>query len=445
MKGRLFSCLLLLCAATAFPQTKVVTVLTLDGAIDQISARYLIRGLDRAEKDHAELAVIQMNTPGGMGLSMDAVISRILSSTVPVAVYVWPQGARAASAGVFLAMAAHVAAMAPGTHIGAAHPVDSSGADIQGAMGEKVLNDSVADLKALSLLRGRSADWADDAVRRSASLTESEALARHVVDLTAPTLPDLLAAVDGRVVKTTDGPVTLHTAAVEIRPLPMTIVDRFLGFVVNPDLAYILLVLGILGVIFELTSPGAIAPGIVGALSLVIAFISFGSLPTNVGGIIFIVLAVVLFIVDLKAPTHGFLTAGGVVAFVLGSLLLFPPWRGAAGSAGAAAARPFAVTVGISPVTIVVMTLVIVAFFVFVLAKGIGAQARKVSFGAETIPGTPATALTDLGPEGLVRLGGEQWSAVAEGGVIRAGDRVEVVSRDGLRLLVRRAAQQGGA
>jgi membrane-bound serine protease (ClpP class) len=445
MKGRFLSCLLLLCGAAAFPQTKVVTVLTLDGAIDQISARYLIRGLDRAQRDHAEIAVIEMNTPGGLGLSMDAVVSRILSSPVPVAVYVTPQGARAASAGVFLAMAAHVAAMAPGTHIGAAHPVDSSGADIQGAMGDKVLNDSVANLKSLALLRGRSADWADDAVRRSASLTESEATARHVVDVTSPTLADLLAAIDGRVVKTADGTVTLHTAAVEIRPLPMTIVDRFLGFIVNPDLAYILLVLGILGVIFELTSPGAIAPGVVGALSLLIAFISFGSLPTNVGGIVFIVLAVVLFIVDLKAPTHGFLTAGGVVAFVLGSLLLFPPWRGAAGSAAAAPTGRFTVDISISPVLIVVMTVLIAAFFTFVLAKGIGAQARKVSFGAEMLPGSAAMALTDLGPEGLVRLGGEQWSAVAEGGMIRAGDRVEVVSRDGLRLVVRRAAQQGGA
>lgn len=451
MKGRLLPCLLLLCAAAAFTESKVVTVLTLDGPIDQISARYLIRGLDRAQKDRAEIAVIQMNTPGGLGQSMDDVVAHILASPVPVAVYVTPQGARAASAGVFLAMAAHVAAMAPGTHIGAAHPVDSSGADIQGAMGDKVLNDSVAGLKALAILRGRPADWADDAVRRSISLTETEALARHVVDVTAPTLPDLLAAIDGRVVKASDVTLTLHTAAVEIRPLPMTFIDRFLGFVVNPDLAYILLVLGVLGIIFELTSPGAIAPGVAGALCLIVAFIAFGSLPTNIGGIVFIILAVVLFIVDLKAPTHGILTAGGVVAFVLGSLLLFPPWRGAAGSAGAPApgggstAAPFIVHVGIAPVTIVIMTLVIVAFFTFVLAKGIRAQSRRVSFGVEMLDGAAATALTDLGPEGLVRAGGEQWSAVAVEGRISAGEKVEVVSRDGLRLHVRRASQQGGA
>ncbi len=450
MKWRLFPGLLL-CAAAAFPQTRVVTVLTLDGVIDPISARYLIRGLDRAQRDDAQLAVIEMNTPGGLGVSMDQIVARILASPVPVAVYVSPQGARAASAGVFVAMAAHITAMAPGTHIGAAHPVDSSGADIPGAMGEKILNDAVASLKTLTVMRGRNEAWPEDAVRRSVSLTEAEALEQRVSDLTAATLGGLLATLDGRAVKMPEGTVTLRTSAVEIRRVPMNIVDRVLGYIVNPDLAYILLVLGILGVIFELTSPGAIAPGVAGAGALLLAFISFGSLPTNVGGVLFIVLAVVLFIVDIKAPTHGILTAGGVVAFVLGSLLLFPPW-GRPGSAGAAApgaapaAQPFAVSVSISPVTIAVMTVVIVAFFTFVLAKGIRAQARKVVFGVETLPGTGALALTDLGPEGLVRMGGEQWSAVAEGGgAIKAGEKVEVVGRDGLRLLVRRAAQQGGA
>jgi membrane-bound serine protease (ClpP class) len=230
----------------------------------------------------------------------------------------------------------------------------------------------------------------------------------------------------------------------------MNIFDRILGYIVNPDLAYILLVLGILGVIFELTSPGAIAPGVVGALALLISCLSFGSLPTNVGGLLFIVLAVVLFIVDIKAPTHGILTAGGVVAFVLGSLLLFPPWggaraAGAGGVGGAQGAGTFAVSFSISPFLIAAMTILVVAFFVFVLAKGIGAQARKVTFGVETLAGSHAVALSDIGTDGFVRMGGEQWSAVAESGAIRAGDKVEVVGRDGLRLHVRRAAQQGGS
>jgi membrane-bound serine protease (ClpP class) len=459
MKARFVPVLLFLCAAAAFSQSRVVTVLTLDGTIDPISARYLLRGLDRARRDGAQLAVIEMNTPGGLGVSMDQIVAGILASPVPVAVYVSPQGARAASAGVFVAMAAHIAAMAPGTHIGAAHPVDSSGADIQGAMGDKVLNDAVASLKSLAVMRGRSETWPDDAVRRSVSLTEKEAVAARVVDLTAPTLGELLADLDGRTVKMPDGPVTLHTAAVEIRNVPMSIIDRVLGVVVNPDLAYIMLVLGILGIIFELTSPGAIAPGVAGAIALLIAFVSFGSLPTNIGGILFIVLAVVLFIVDIKAPTHGFLTAGGVVAFLLGSLLLFPPWRGpvaaaaravaatktGAAGAGGTAGQPFAVTVSISPAVIGIMTVLITAFFVFVLGKGIGAQGRKVTFGVETLPGTAGVAVTDLSPAGLVQMSGEQWSAVAEGGAISAGERVEVVGRDGLKLRVRRAAQQGGS
>jgi membrane-bound serine protease (ClpP class) len=447
MKPRRLLIALLLAAASAaaFAQNRVVTVLTLPGSIDPITARYVQRGLDRARREGAELAVIELDTPGGLSVSMDQIVERILSSPVPVAVYVWPQGARAASAGVFIAMAAQVAAMAPGTHIGAAHPVDSGGADIAGAMGQKVLNDAAAKLKSLAELRGRNPAWADEAVRRSVSLTETEAVARRVVDLATPSLGTFLAAVDGRGVQTTAGRLVLHTAGAEVRRVPMSIIDRILGFLVNPDLAYILMVIGIFGVIFELSSPGAIAPGIAGALALLLAFISFGSLPTNIGGVVFIVLAVVLFIVDIKAPTHGILTAAGVVAFVLGSLLLFPPWRaavptGAPGSPG----LPSAALWRISPITIAVMTVLVAAFFTLVLGKGIGAQARKVVFGLESVIGGTAIVVNDLAPEGLVRMAGEQWSARSAESDIRSGERVEVVGRDGLWLIVRRANKEGG-
>jgi membrane-bound serine protease (ClpP class) len=443
MTRRLLVVLVLLCAASAaFPQNRVVTVLTVSGEIDPISARYILRGLDRAQRDGAALAVIELNTPGGLGTSMDQVVARILESKIPVAVYVSPQGARAASAGVFIAMAAHVAAMAPGTHIGAAHPVDSSGGDIEGAMGDKVLNDAVAQLKALADLRGRPAAWADDAVRRSLALTDGEALSRHVVDLTAPSLGELLAAVDGRTVRAAEGPVVIRTAGAETVRVRMNVIDAILAFLVNPNLAYIFMVIGIFGVIFELTSPGAVAPGVAGALALVLAFIGFGSLPTNAGGVVFIVLAVVLFIVDIKTPTHGLLTAGGVVSFVLGSLLLFPPWRTVAATGQAATPGvPAAPAVHISVVTIVIMTLLVVGFFVFVLGKGIGAQLRRISFGAEAVVGGTGTALTDLDPEGLVHMGGEQWSAHTEEAGIRAGETVDVVGREGLKLLVRRASK----
>jgi membrane-bound serine protease (ClpP class) len=434
--------LLCLCAVAATAQGRNVTVLTLAGEINPITARYVERGLDRAQRDGSELAVIELNTPGGLGTSMDQIVAKILSSTVPVAVFVWPQGARAASAGVFIAMAAHVAAMAPGTHIGAAHPVDSRGADIPGAMGEKVLNDSVAELSSLAKLRGRSSGWADQAVRRSMSLADTDAVSQHVADLSAPDIGGLIATVDGRSVRLAAGPLVLHTAGAEVRRFRMSFIDWLLGFLVNPDVAYILMVIGIFGVIFELTSPGAIAPGVAGALALLLAFIGFGSLPTNIGGVVFIVLALVLFIVDLKAPTHGLLTAGGIVAFVLGSILLFPPWRSPA--APVAAGLPAAPVIHVSVATIVVMTLLVVAFFTFVLGKGIRAQARRIAFGGESLIGGRAVSVTALAPEGLIRMGGEQWSARAVQGSVSPGERVEVVGREGLCLLVRRAAQEGG-
>jgi len=443
MKGRLLLAGLLLCAGAfcAVSQERIAAVLTLSGPVDPISARYILRGLDRAQREGADIAVIEMNTPGGLGTSMDQVVQRILASPVPVAVYVTPSGARAASAGVFIAMAAHVTAMAPGTHIGAAHPVNSNGSDITGAMGEKILNDTTATLRSLAALRGRPADWADDAVRRSVSLTETEALRRHVAELVVPGLGELLDRLDGRTVRTSRGETVLRTSGAEVRRFRMSFVDWILAFLVNPDVAYIFLVIGIFGVVFELSSPGAVAPGVVGGIALLLAFIAFGSLPTNIGGIVFIALAVGLFIIDLKTPTHGFLTAGGIVAFVLGSLLLFPPWRppSAAGPLpeGAGAIPLPAATVQISVFVIILMTLLVVGFFTFVLGKGIRAQARRITFGEEALVGGAGTAVTELAPEGFILLGGEQWSARAVEGVVGSGQKVEVVGRDGLRLLVR--------
>ena len=437
MKLRVISCALiaLACACSAAAEDRLVTVLTVSRTIDPISARYILRGLDRARRDGAALAVIELDTPGGLGSAMEQIVAGILASPVPVAVYVTPPGGRAASAGVFIAMAAHISAMAPGTHIGAAHPVDSRGNDITGTMGEKVLNDTLAELRSLSALRGRSPTWAEDAVRRSLSLTETEAVRDRVADLVAPDLGALLAAVDGRSVRTANGEAVIHTAGAEVRRVRMGFIDRLLGFFVNPDIAYILLVIGIFGVIFELTSPGAIAPGVAGALALLMAFLGFGSLPTNIGGVVFIVLAVVLFIVDIKAPTHGILTAGGILAFVLGSLLLFPPWRPS--QAPIVPGAPALAEPHISIASIVVMTVLVVGFFVFVLGKGIGALSRRVSFGAESVVGGSAVAVTDIGPSGMVRMAGEQWSARSEGAAIRAGDKVEVTGREGLVLVVR--------
>jgi len=438
MKWRPFAVFLLLLSLHAAAQNRTVAVLTLDGPIDPISARYVQRGLDQASRDGAALAVIEMDTPGGLSLSMDQIVAKMLASPVPVAVYVWPQGARAASAGVFIAMAAQIAAMAPGTHIGAAHPVTSGGGDIQGTMGEKVLNDTLAKLKSLAQLRHRNVAWADQAVRRSISLTDSEAVARGIVDFTARDVDDLLRQADGRTVDTPRGTMVLHTIGAVERPFPMSFIDRFLGFLVNPDIAYILLIIGMFGIIFELSHPGLVAPGIAGGIALLLSFISFGSLPTNLGGILFIVLAVVLFILDIKLPTHGVLTAGGIVSFVLGSFLLFPPWR--------KPQLPSMPSVGVSPITIAFMTVLIASFFIFIVSKGLLAQKRRPTIGTESLAGSRGVAITEIAPDGQVHSMGEQWSARSVEGPIHVGENVEVVGREGLCLLVRRSPPgQGGA
>ena len=439
MKWLPLSVALLLTAApvSVFPDVPIVTVLSLSGPVDPISARYVERGLDRAGREGARLVVIELDTPGGLESSMNRIVEKILASPVPVAVYVAPRGARAASAGVFIAMAAHVAAMAPGTHIGAAHPVGAGGAEISGPMGEKVLNDMTARLRALSEMRGRSAAWPEEAVRDSVSLTDTEAVARRVVDMKAGSLEELLSAIDGRTVETAKETLVLRTGGAVVRRRPMNVVERFLDLLVNPDIAYILLVIGIFGIVFELSAPGIGAPGIAGGIALLLSIVSFGSLPTNFGGILFIALGVVLFIVDIKAPTHGLLTAGGIAAFLIGSLLLFPPWR--------PPSLPPTPLLRVSPVTIAVSTALVALFFTFVVSKGLRAQVRRIVFGVETLVGAKGTALTDIDPKGQVRASGEVWSARSAGGAIRAGEEVEVVGREGLHLLVRpRAHHQGG-
>jgi membrane-bound serine protease (ClpP class) len=236
--------------------------------------------------------------------------------------------------------------------------------------------------------------------------------------------------VNGRTVKTAAGERVLHTSGAPVQRFDMGVIDRFLTILVNPNLAYILMVVGIFGIIFELSAPGIGAPGIAGGIAILLSMVGFGSLPTNIGGVIFIVLAVVLFIVDIKVPSHGIWTAGGIVSFVLGSLLLFPPWR--------PPAFPSAPEIRISPVTIVVMTSLTSLFFIFVISKGIAAHARRVSFGSETLSGAQGEAVTDLDTEGTIRVAGEVWSASSAEGRIGKGEAVVVTGRDGLRLTVRR-------
>jgi membrane-bound serine protease (ClpP class) len=373
-----------------------VNVATVNGVIDSITAQYVNREIQHAEQDGAQCLVIELDTPGGADGAMRDIVQGILNASVPVVVYVAPSGARAGSAGVFITLAADIAAMAPGTNIGAAHPVAISG-EITGTMNAKVTNDAAAYARALAERRGRNADWAEKAVRQSVSITANEAVSIGVVDLIADNLLDLLAKIDGEAVPTASGERTLATKDAQIVQVSMSLPQEFLHAIVNPDIAYLLFIVGIVGLV-------------------------------NWGGVALIVLAVVLFILDIKVAGY-VLSVGGAIAFILGSLMLFSPLFPISPSAPAlAVSRPL----------IVVTTLAIAAFFVFALSAGIRAQRKEVISGMPALVGATGTATSDLDPQGTVQVKSELWSAVVDGGgIIRKGERVTVVAAEGVRLRVR--------
>jgi len=402
-----------------------VDLITVKGVIDPFTAQYVERGLNIAQGDGAQCLIIQLDTPGGSDVPMRVIVQSMLNSSVPTVVYVAPAGARAGSAGVFITLAAHVAAMASGTNIGAAHPVDITGA-ITGTVGEKVTNDAAAYIRAIAEKRGRNAEWAEEAVRESVSIIAREAVELQVVDLVADDLTDLLDEIDGREVTTADGPVILRTRGAPVRPIGMNFAERLLHVIVDPNIAYLLLSIGTLALTAEFYHPGAIFPGVTGAICLILAFVAFGSLPVNWGGVALIVLAVVLFIVDIKVA--GFmLSVGGAIAFFLGSLMLFSPF---------VSPSPTMPHLTVSRPLIVLMTASIASFFLFALSAGIRAQRTKAASGIESIIGATGTAASDLDPGGTVQVSSELWSAVAEEGTIKEGEQVRVIDTEGVRLKV---------
>jgi membrane-bound serine protease (ClpP class) len=414
-------------AGTALPAGSHVDVVRLDGIIGPATARYILRGLREATSDRAEALVIELDTPGGLLKSMEDIAKAILASDMPTVVYVWPHGARAASAGVFITYAANIAAMAPTTHLGAAHPVGlapggGGGAEDKTLM-TKVTNDAVAEIRGLAARRGRNAAWAEQAVRQSVSITETEALKLHVIDLVADNPRDLLRKIDGRTVTTAAWTRVLHTRDARIVEMPMDVTERFLLLLSDPNIGFILMTMAIYGIIFELSNPGSVFPGVIGGLALILALASFAVLEVNVAGLLLIGFSVILFIADIKVPSHGVLTAGGLASFFLGSLLLTENQL------------PF---LRISLTLIVTMTVLTTAFFAFAVGAGIRAQTQKVQTGREGLVGAVGVARTDLAPAGTVFVQGELWSAESEGGVIPAGQRVRVVRVSGLRLVVRR-------
>jgi membrane-bound serine protease (ClpP class) len=404
-----------------------VNVAAISGVIDPITAQYVDKEIQHAEQDGAQCLVIQLDTPGGSDSAMRDTVQYMLSSPVPIVVYVSPAGARAGSAGVFITLAADIAAMAPGTNIGAAHPVETTG-EITGTMNEKVTNDAAAYARALAERRGRNADWAEKAVRESISITANEAEASNVVDLVASDLPDLLTKIDRETVPTASGERQLATKGAEIHQVPMSLPQRILHAIVDPNVAYLLLIIGIIGLVAEFFHPGAILPGVTGAICLILVFVAFGSLPVNWGGVALIALAVVLFILDIKVAGYA-LSAGGIVAFILGSLMIFSPFG---------PSSPVMPRLTVSWPLVAVMTASIAGFFLFALSAGIRAQRAKVVSGIHALVGATGVATSDLNPQGTVQVKSELWSAVADGtGIIQKGEPITVVAVEGVKLKVR--------
>ena len=314
--------LALLAATPVSSAPAPVATVVVDGVISPVTLRLVESAITRAKAGGAQALVIQLDTPGGLERSMRAICQRLLNAEIPVVVWVGPTGARAASAGVFITMAAHVAAMAPATNIGAAHPVSVGGGVDKESM-RKVENDAAAFIRTIAIERGRNAEWGEKAVRQSVSVTEREAVRLKVVDFIADSIPDLMQKLDGRTVKTVQGPVTLATRGAVATPIEIGFRDRVLAVITDPNVAYVLMMLGTLGLIFELSTPGAVLPGVIGGISLILAFFAFQSLPINYAGLLLILFGIVLLVAEIKVVSHGVLAVGGMVAMALGSIMLF--------------------------------------------------------------------------------------------------------------------------
>ena len=406
---------------STFSAEPFVTVATYDGVINPVAAEYLHDALAAAEADQAQALVIALNTPGGLDSSMRLIIKDITGATIPVAVYVWPSSGRAASAGVFITMAAHVAAMAPGTNIGAAHPVNMGGGEMDKTMKEKVENDSVAYIKSIAQQHGRNVAWAEDAVRKSVSITEREALKLNVIDLVAEDVRALLKQLDGRRVQLPSGSTVLTTAGASLREFPMGLRLEWLKAISDPNIAYLLMTIGTIGIIAELYSPGAILPGIVGAISLILAFYAFQSLPVNYAGMLLFLLGIVFFVLEASVTSYGLLAIGGVISMLIGSVMLI---------------KSDAEFFQISWAVILPVVTLASFFTLLVIGTGIKALRRRPATGREEMVGLVGVARTALTPDGQLAVRGELWEAVSEQPV-SAGDQVEVTAVDGLRLRVK--------
>jgi len=433
MKALLLTILFLINFSSYTTQSKIF-VIKIDGTINPVTASFINNSLQKAKQEKAECLIIQLNTPGGLLKSTRLIVSDFLSSEIPVVVYVYPSGAQAASAGVFITLASHIAAMAHGTNIGAAHPVMMSEGGAQNKkdstdiMMEKATNDAAAFIRSIAEKRHRNIDWAEKAVRQSLSLSETEALKENVIDLISKNLDSLIIQLDGKKVEIADGIKTINTKNAKIDFIEMTIIQKILDIVSDPNIAYILLMIGIYGLIFELSNPGSILPGIVGVICLVLAFYSLHTLPINYAGLGLILFAIILFIAEIKVVSHGLLAAGGIISFIIGSLMLMDT----------DISNDF---LNISLSVIITVTILTALFFLFAVGKGISAQRRKPTTGTEGMIGEIGKAISKISPDsaGQILLHGEIWSAECKNGEINPGEIVKVIGRVDLKLIVEKS------
>ena len=404
----------------AAEEKRVVDIVIVNDVITPPIGEYIVKSIRHATESGSEAIVIQLDTPGGLDLSMRDIMKECLNASIPVVVYVSPQGARAASAGVLITISAHVAAMAPGTNIGAAHPVAMGLGKADETMMEKVENDAVAYGRGIAEQKGRNADWIEEAIRKSVSVTAEEALKLKVIDLIAADMADLLAKIDGREIKLASGTKVLNTKGAELNRKEMGFREKVLITISNPNIAYILFLLGLAGLYFEFSSPGVVLPGIIGGISLILAFFAFQTLPVNYAGILLIIFAVILFIAEIKVVSHGVLTMGGVVSLILGSIMLFE-------SPDPALRVSWSVLVP----TVAIVSL----FFVAVISIAVRAQMRKVLTGGEGMIGALGETASEVFGRGKVIIRGEYWDATSKA-PIGKGRPVKVVRVNGLKIEV---------
>ena len=420
---RLRACLalasFLLVLTPAFAAAREVNVIRVEGVISSSAADYVVSAIKQAEKDKVAALIIELDTPGGLDTSMRVIIKEMLAAERPIVVYVAPSGARAASAGAFITLAAHIAAMAPGTNIGAAAPV-AMGGQMDKTMEKKVTNDAAAYMRTIAEKRGRPIDLAEEWVRKATAKTETEALKAKLIDFVSPKLDDLLKAIDGRTVTTAAGKVKIETKDATVARGEMNLREKILKIIADPTVAYLLLLLGLAGLYFEFSTPGAVLPGVLGGISLILALYAFQQLPINYAGVLLILLAILMFVAEIKVVSHGVLTLGGLAAMILGSVMLIdsplPDMR-------------------IPLTTIILTALAVAAFFMFIVGAGVRALWSKTTTGREGLVGEVGVVRSPLAPRGQIFLRGELWNAESEVPV-EPGESVRVTQIDGLTLRV---------